>query len=211
MGAFRFPSRLYPIVDFAGSDPVPAIARAEAMLRAGVRLLQIRYKGRETRVFMDCAREIGELCRQHDVLLLVNDRPDIAVLAGAAGVHLGQDDLPPHRVRAWLPAPMVIGWSTHNEAQARAAAQSGVVDYIGVGPIFPTATKENPDPVLGLEGLRQVRRAVDLPIVAIGGITPETAPEVIAAGADAVAMIGAIARSNDPERTVRSLLQVLDG
>jgi thiamine-phosphate pyrophosphorylase len=138
--------------------------------------------------------------------LVINDRADIAVLIDAAGAHLGQDDLPPEAARRLLGGDKLIGLSTHNVAQAEAAVSSGVVDYIGIGPIFTTGSKSNPDPVLGIEGLREVRRRIDLPIVAIGGITAATMQQVLQAGADAVAMIGEIANAPDIEAKVRALL-----
>lgn len=204
---FRFPSRLYPIIDPSGGPYPDAVALAEAILKGGAPFVQLRCKGMDTRSFVSCARAVQALCACYGAQLIVNDRADIALLVGAAGVHLGQSDLPPTVVRPWLGHGAIIGFSTHNVGQARAAAELGVVDYIGVGPIFPTASKENPDPVIGLDGLREVRRAVNLPIVAIGGITPETMDEVLAAGADAVAMIGAIARSSNATAIVRELLR----
>lgn len=204
---FRFPSRLYPIVDPSGGPYPDHVTLAKAILEGGAAFLQLRCKGMETRSFVACAHAVQALCAAHGAKLIVNDRADIALLVQAAGVHLGQNDLPPVVVRPWLGIKPIIGFSTHNVTQARVAAELGVVDYIGVGPIFPTTSKENPDPVVGLEGLREIRRAVNLPIVAIGGITPETMEQVLAAGADAVAMIGALARSSNATATVRELLQ----
>jgi thiamine-phosphate pyrophosphorylase len=208
---FVFPSCLYVIVDPAGVAGRNHLELARAALAAGVPLLQLRMKHADTREFIDCARAMRALCTQQGAKFLVNDRVDIAVLVDADGVHLGQDDLSPSLARHWLGKEKIIGWSTHNLAQAKAAQVAGLVDYIGVGPIFPTSTKERPDPVLGLDGLREIRAAVDLPIAAIGGITPETAREVLAAGADAVAMIGAIAHAPDPAALLKELRVLLDG
>src|SRR5258708_29563819 len=127
--------------------------------------------------------EVAALCHRAGVTLVVNDRADLARLVGAA-VHLGQDDLPPAAVRRVLGAAGAIGFSTHNEAQLRAAAAEPV-DYIALGPIFGTASKENPDPVVGLAELRRLRPLTTPPLVAIGGITPANALSVIAAHADA--------------------------
>ncbi len=209
MSRFRFPSPLYPIVDPAGHPHRDHLSLAEAVLRGGAPFLQLRCKQLDSRAFLDCARAVQRLCVGFGAQLLINDRADIAALVGALGVHLGQEDVPPALIRPWLGSSAVIGCSTHNLSQARVAAQQGEVDYIAVGPIFPTASKENPDPVVGLDGLRRIRQAVALPIVAIGGITADTAAEVLAAGADAVAMIGAIAHSDDPAGTVRRLLEQL--
>ena len=124
------------------------------------------------------------------VKVIVNDRVDIALCAGADGVHLGQDDMPPHAARTLLGEKAVLGFSTHSVGQAVEAVRHLPIDYIAIGPIFATTTKENPDPVVGLEGLRQVRSAIgDFPLVAIGGITRRNATEVFAAGANSVAVI----------------------
>jgi thiamine-phosphate pyrophosphorylase len=141
------------------------------------------------------------------VRLIINDRADVARLVDAAGVHLGQDDLPARAAREILGPNKIIGFSTHNIAQAEAAAREGIADYIGFGPIYPTTTKEHADPVQGLEGLRLVRSHVKLPIVAIGGIAAGTMRDVLAAGADAVAMIGEIVRAEDVSAKVRALLR----
>lgn len=203
---FRFPSRIYPIVDELDGSGRDFVGLTEAMLAAGARFLQLRVKGRSTRDFIEVARAVKARTDAAGAALIVNDRVDVAHLVGAAGVHLGQDDLPPAAARELLGGDRIIGFSTHNVAQARAAATEGVADYIGFGPVFATTSKENPDPVVGLDGLRAVRRLVRLPIVAIGGIGVDAVPDVLAAGADAVAMIGAIARAADVEANLRSLL-----
>jgi thiamine-phosphate pyrophosphorylase len=139
--------------------------------------------------------------------LIVNDRVDIARLVGASGVHLGQEDLSAKDARSWLGSDKVIGVSTHNLPQAQEAVKSGAADYLGFGPIFTTTNKSNPDPIQGIEGLRQVRKHCRLPLVAIGGITRETLGQVLGAGADAVAVIGAIAQQADPRDATRDLLE----
>jgi thiamine-phosphate pyrophosphorylase len=139
----------------------------------------------------------------------VNDRPDVAALAGAAGVHVGQEDLEPEQARAVVGDKMWVGFSTHNLEQFRRAAATSA-DYIAVGPIFATASKENPDPVVGLELLRQVRPLTDRPIVAIGGVTLERAASVIAAGADSVAVIRDVLRARKPGERARRFLETLD-
>ncbi|MCX8072080.1 MAG: thiamine phosphate synthase [Candidatus Binatia bacterium] len=206
---FRLPCPVYPIVDCDAASQQDPLRFAISLLEAGVPLLQLRAKSRTSREFLALATEIATACAQHGAQLVINDRPDIALLAGAAGVHLGQEDIPPDAVRPWFGRPRIIGWSTHNLTQAVAAASTGLVDYIGVGPIFSTSSKANPDPVVGLALLGEIRAAVQLPIVAIGGISEANAQAVLDAGADAVAMISAIARAPEPGAFVRRLLDTL--
>ena len=159
----------------------------EALLEAGARILQFRYKGFFSREVFDEARLLAGLCRDAGALFVVNDRADIAMLLDAA-LHLGQDDLATQDARKLMPPPSIIGFSTHNERQLRDADREPV-DYVAIGPIFQTASKENPDPIVGLERLRSLRPITNKPLVAIGGITRETAPSVFEAGADSVAII----------------------
>ena len=203
---FAFPHRLYPIVDTLGDPKLSHVRLAEAMLEGGVRFLQLRLKGQPTRSFVEVARAVKALTERQAAQLIINDRADIAKLVDAAGVHLGQDDLPAAAAREILGSSKIIGLSTHNVAQAEAAARAGSADYIGFGPISTTRSKERPDPVQGLDGLRLVCRRVHLPVVAIGGITATTMPAVLAAGADAVAMIGDIVRAADVKAKARDLL-----
>jgi thiamine-phosphate pyrophosphorylase len=170
----------YPII-----DSVPA---AEALLEAGARILQFRHKGFFSRSVFEDASRAAELCRSAGALFVVNDRVDVAMLLGAA-VHLGQEDLAPADVRRILPPGSIIGLSTHNERQLR-AGDLEPVDYLAMGPIFATASKQNPDPVVGLDRLRTLRSLTQKPLVAIGGITRALAPQVFEAGADSVAIIG---------------------
>jgi thiamine-phosphate pyrophosphorylase len=175
----------YPILDGDLLSPVPA---AEALLEAGAKILQFRHKSFFSRKAFEEAARISELCRSAGALFVVNDRADIAMLVNA-GVHLGQDDLAPSDARRIMPAGSIIGFSTHNEQQLR-AADAEPVDYLAIGPIFATASKHNPDPVVGLDRLRAWRPLTRKPLVAIGGITRELAPKVFEAGADSVAIIG---------------------
>jgi thiamine-phosphate pyrophosphorylase len=170
----------YPII-----DTLPA---AEALIRAGARILQFRYKGFFSRSVLEEASHIAELCRSAGVLFVMNDRADIAMLLGAA-LHLGQEDLTPADARRILPAGSILGFSTHNEQQLR-AGDLEPVDYLAIGPIFTTGSKLNPDPVVGLDRLRTLRPLTQKPLVAIGGITRALAPRVFEAGADSVAIIG---------------------
>jgi thiamine-phosphate pyrophosphorylase len=193
MMKLQTPMRLksfYPILDTEtalrrGIDPVAAAAQ---ILEGGARLLQFRHKGFFSRDVFDQARQIRALCQSADAMFVINDRADVARLLGAA-LHLGQDDLSPSDARRAVGDGAVVGFSTHNEAQIRAAAEQPV-DYLAFGPIFGTSSKLNPDPAVGLNELRRLRHLTDRPLVAIGGITRANARSVIEAGADSVAVIG---------------------
>lgn len=198
---------LYAIVDplDTGRDPVDLAA---AYLAGGARLLQLRLKRVTTRELLSVAEAVAALTRAAGALFLVNDRADVARAVGADGVHLGQEDLPVGGARRVLGPDGLVGVSTHDLDEARSAERAGA-DYIGVGPVYETTSKGTPLPGRGLELVRAVRAAVHCPIVAIGGITAETAPVVRAAGADAIAMIGFLARAADPAAAVRSALVTL--
>jgi len=206
---FSFPARLYPIIDTLGDPQRSHLDLARAVLAAGTPLLQLRVKHEPTGRFVELARAVKAEADRHGALLLINDRADVAKLVGAGGVHLGQDDLPVHAAREILGPRAIIGFSTHTLAQAEAAAREGLADYLGFGPIYATSSKDNPDPVQGLDGLRAVRSQLQMPLVAIGGITAATIADVLAAGADAVAMIGEIVRATDVTETARTLLERL--
>lgn len=194
--------RFYPILDTAalGRHGLPALSAAEALLEAGVRILQFRHKGHYGRSVFADAEAIAAACRQAGCTLVVNDRADIAALLDA-GLHVGQDDLPPGHARRVNGARM-LGFSTHNEAQFRAALHEPI-DYIAFGPIFETASKENPDPVVGLGQLRVLRELTDRPLVAIGGITLANVAEAFAAGTDSVAVIGGLFAGGSGRDAVR--------
>jgi thiamine-phosphate pyrophosphorylase len=181
--------RFYPILDveIAARRGLSAAAAAGQILGAGAKILQFRHKGFFSREMFDQLERVAGLCAGAHVPLVVNDRADVALLAGA-WLHLGQDDLTPSDARRVHPTAH-IGYSTHNERQLRAAAAEPA-DYLALGPIFGTATKQNPDPVVGLAELRRLRDLTARPLVAIGGITRANAPGVIEAGADSVAVIG---------------------
>src|SRR5215510_1378853 len=160
-------------------------------LDGGANLIQLRDKEASGRELLDQAIACMKLTRNAGATLIINDRVDVALTAGADGVHLGQDDLSVDEARAILGEDKIIGVSTHSIAQFRAALETSA-NYIAVGPVYPTLTKENPDPVVGLELVREAKKLTDRPLVAIGGINHERAPEVIAAGADCVAVISAL-------------------
>jgi thiamine-phosphate pyrophosphorylase len=179
------PPAFYPILD---ADRGPALPAAQALLEAGAKILQYRRKNFFSRAAFDEAARIAELCRSAGALFVINDRADVAKLLDAA-LHLGQDDLAPRDARKILPAPALIGFSTHSEEQLR-AGDAEPVDYLAIGPIFGTASKRHADPVVGLDRLRSLRALTQKPLVAIGGITRDLAPQVFQAGADSVAIIG---------------------
>ncbi|MFN6964407.1 MAG: thiamine phosphate synthase [Pyrinomonadaceae bacterium] len=182
--------RIYPITDRRLSG-LSHVEQARQLIGAGARLIQLRDKHSTPAEFLAECRSVAALARESGTTVIVNDRADIALMAGAAGLHIGQDDLPPAAARELLGPGAVIGCSTHNVEQAIAAAAMPV-DYIAIGPIFATATKEDPDPVVGLEGLARVRASIgpEIALVAIGGIDRTNVAEVIAAGADSAAVIG---------------------
>ena len=180
---------LYPILDTGALEgrSLTLVETAAAMLEGGARILQIRHKRLWRPAVYEAAREAASLCRQAGAILIVNDRADFATLLGA-GLHLGRDDLAPRDARALLGDGPVIGYSSHNVSQLRDAA-SEPVDYVALGPIFSTASKSNPDPVVGIDELRRCRALTQKPLVAIGGITCENARAVFDAGADSAAVI----------------------
>jgi thiamine-phosphate pyrophosphorylase len=208
---------LYPIIDFpcfaAKPDPITAIlAYAEELIAAGATLIQLRDKSQpeQIRRFLSCARELRRVTLDR-ATLIINDRVDICLAAEADGVHLGQDDLSPVAARKIFDQvkdgkTRLIGFSTHNLSQLR-EADALPIDYIAIGPVFATGSKTNPDPVVGLEGVRQARQVTRKPLVAIGGITRQNCAQVKAAGADAVAVISDLLES--PAKAVADFLRVL--
>lgn len=199
--------RLYPILDTGVLERrgLALVEAAAAMLEGGARVLQIRHKGLWTGKMHEAARAVASLCGEAGATLIVNDRADIAKLLGA-GLHVGQDDLAPGDARALLGDELLIGYSSHNAAQLRDAAAEPV-DYVALGPIFGTSSKMNPDPVVGLEGLRRCRDLVEKPLVAIGGITRENARAVFEAGADTVAVIADLLPESAAVRDLRQRIE----
>lgn len=183
--------RLYPILDTAtlARRGMPVATAAAILLEGDARILQLRHKEHFTREMFETAESVSVLCRHAGVPFVMNDRADLALMLDAAGLHLGQDDLPPATARNLVGPRRLLGFSTHNAEQLRAAAAEPV-DYLALGPIFGTASKENPDPVVDLESVP--RELFTKPMVAIGGITLENAPQVLKAGFDSVAVIGAL-------------------
>jgi thiamine-phosphate pyrophosphorylase len=194
---------LYVIIDpqqTRGRDPTEV---ARLALGGGACILQWRDKLRDKGDQLPEARAIRDLCRAHDALFFVNDHVDLALAIDADGVHLGRSDLPLSLVRPWFPSGFLLGASTNTVEEAQQAEREGAT-YVAVGSIFATATKEDTRPA-GLERLREVRAAMSLPLVAIGGIGEENVDAAIAAGADAVAVISAVCQADDVEGAARRL------
>jgi len=202
--------RLDAIIDPARVGSRPPAGAARELLSAGVRLIQFRDKRASTQQLYETCAELKEVLRDSGCHLIVNDRADVARATDAEGVHLGQSDLPVEMARRVLAPGQWIGCSTHSLDQVVEADRS-TADHIAFGPIFPTASKENPDPVVGLAGLREARRATRKPLVAIGGITLRNASEVLAAGADSVAVIGDLLSAHDLRGRAQEYLRVLEG
>lgn len=179
-----------------------------AAVQGGVTCVQLREKTCSTREFIEEALAVKECLRSHSVPLIINDRVDVALAAGADGVHLGQKDMPLAVARAIVTEAMLIGISAESLADA-VAAQRGGADYIGVSPIFGTPTKTDAAAPLGLAGLQSIRRAVHIPLVGIGGLDRQTAAAVIRCGADGVAVVSAIMAAEDPEQAARELVQAI--
>jgi thiamine-phosphate pyrophosphorylase len=198
---------LYLVADagFAsGRDLVTVIERA---VRGGVTVVQIRGKGLPYDDFVGLGRRASAALRKLRVPLIINDRADVALACGAAGVHLGQDDMPLRLARKVLAENMVIGVSASTREESLEAQKRGA-DYIGLGPIFPTASKETSLPPVGPEGIRNVKARVRIPVVAIGGITTRNARAVLEAGADGIAVISAILGPTDTEGAARQLKNI---
>jgi thiamine-phosphate pyrophosphorylase len=204
--SFHLP-RLYPITDTL----ISRLSHAEQVERfaaGGATFVQLREKRASPREFYEAAREAMAVARTLGVRIVINDRVDIAIAVKADGVHLGQDDLPPDRARLLLGESRIVGYSTHTLEQALAAS-SAPVDYIAIGPVFQTRTKDRPDEVVGLETVREVKRQVARPLVAIGGITLDSARLVVEAGADSVAVISDLLSTGDIAERTRRFLDLL--
>jgi len=199
--------RVYPIVDTTalsrkGRNP---LFFTEALLEGGARLVQLRHKGHYSRQMFETATVMAALCTRAGARLVVNDRADIAALLDA-GLHVGQEDLPPALARKVLGDTRMLGVSTHNASQLQ-AGEFEPVDYLAIGPMFATGSKENPDPVVGLARLPELRKLTAKPLVAIGGVTRDTAQAVLRAGADSVAVIGDLMPEEMTKMTVRERME----
>ncbi len=199
---------LYVIIDTPALKGRSHIEVARQVIQGGAKTIQLRDKTQDKRELLLIAQQLKNLCVERSVLFIVNDYLDIALAADADGLHLGQGDLPTKVARKLLPIDKILGYSTNTVEQAIAAQAEGA-DYIGVGSIYPTPSKETAI-IVGLDRLRQVRQAVSLPLVAIGGITQDNAAEVMVAGADAVAVISAVLQAKAPEEAARQIANELE-
>jgi thiamine-phosphate pyrophosphorylase len=210
---FKQLPRLYPILDADALTRagVSLTTAAQGLYDAGVRWVQYRDKQASDADVVERMRELRSIFPAGEAVLLLNDRVALCVAAGADGVHVGQEDMPPAEARRILGRARLLGVSTHNMGQMRAALATGAADYLAIGPVFATSSKDNPDPVVGLEGVKAARALTRLPLVAIGGITGENGREVIEAGADAVAAISALLpeRGREMAQRVRDFLAFL--
>ncbi|MFO0724965.1 MAG: thiamine phosphate synthase [Myxococcota bacterium] len=198
---------IYPILDVGPRlSPDRAPALLEDLIAGGATVVQLRAKALPSGPLLALAQALAARAREAGVELIINDRPDVALLAGAAGVHLGQSDLPAPLVRRMLPRPAIVGVSCHSITELVAAKAEAAADYFGFGPVYSTASKVDPEPVVGLENLAlAVKVAHPVPVVAIGGIDGERLAEVRRTGARAAAMISAIASAPDPKAATAAL------
>ena len=199
---------LYLITDrhLAGSRGIADIV--EEAIRGGVTCVQVREKDASAREFWETSLKVEEAARRGGVPVIINDRIDIAIACGAAGVHIGQDDLPFRQVRKLVGSGRIIGVSAGNREEARDAEEAGA-DYVGVGPVFRTGTKADAGAPIGLEGLRAIVEAVSIPVVAIGGIHAGNIRDVFRAGVRGAAVISAIVAARNPESAARELADAI--
>lgn len=197
---------VYVITEPALADPVESVAQ---VLAGGAQIVQLRAKHAPTRQLVQWGQAIRALTRQHDTLFIVNDRLDVALAVEADGVHLGQDDLPVPLARKIAGEQFLIGVSAETVEEAQQAEQEGA-DYLGVGPMFATATKPDAGTPVGPERLRQIKQAVRIPVFGIGGINAENAVQVLAAGADGICVISAVLSAPNPTEATRQLVRLFD-
>ena len=201
-------SGLYVIIDTQALKGRGHIEAASQVIRGGARVIQLRDKVLGKQELLPIAHQLKTLCAEHNVLFIMNDYLDLALETEADGLHVGQDDLPVRVARQLLPIDKILGASARTIEEATTAQSEGA-DYLGVGSMYPTLTKETAV-VVGPERLRQIRQAVSLPIVAIGGIAKDNVSELIAAGADAVAVISAVLGAESPEETSRQIADIFE-
>jgi len=201
--------RLYVIIDPSQIPQRSVVEVCDILLRAGVRLLQYRNKAASSRTIHEDCTELASRAARAGACFLVNDRADIALSSRAEGVHVGQDDLPVELARGVMGAGKWVGYSTHNLAQL-AEAEKTSADYVAFGPVFETLSKEDPDAVVGIEGLRQARAATRKPLVAIGGITLARVPDVLRVGADSIAVISDVLKAPNIESRAKEFLGTVE-
>jgi thiamine-phosphate pyrophosphorylase len=197
--------KLIVITDAALARPRSVEEVVRAALEAGAPAVQLRDKTANARSLFEQAVALRKLTREYGALLFVNDRLDVALAAGADGVHLGPDDMPPEAARRAAPPPFIIGWSTDDPEHARRAEAAGI-DYLGTGAVFGTTSKDVSGQRIGPEGLRRVVESVKIPVVGIGGVDERNVSEVAATGAAGSAVISAVMASNDVAKAVSALL-----
>lgn len=202
----RFP-RVYPILDTEtlAQHGIALDTAAAALLEGGAGILQVRQKGHWTRQVFESARQVACLCREAGAVLVVNDRADFAMLL-EGGLHIGQEDLAPRDARKLIGPDALLGFSSHNLEQLSAAGGEPV-DYVALGPVYPTSSKQNPDPVVGVDEVRRLRPLIEKPLVAIGGITRANAAGVLNAGADSVAVISDLVPQSPTARSLRERME----
>ncbi len=199
--------KIYPITDKVLAGKSSHLAIVKELVRGGARLVQVRDKHTPPRELLLDLKRCTEFCGRKGVVLIVDDRCDLAMSAGADGVHLGQDDLPPQAVRDLTGPSFIIGYSTHTYPQIRRASELPI-QYVGFGPVYPTSTKLQPSPVVGVSGLTRACRQSVHPVVAIGGIGTRQIPEVLGAGAASAAVISAVMCDGDIARAMSRLLRI---
>ncbi|WP_434389047.1 thiamine phosphate synthase [Melittangium boletus] len=203
------PRGLYVLCDDTLRPDLPLVRKAELLLEGGARVMQLRMKRTPLREALAVAREVVAACRRAGAVCLLNDRVDLALLSGAHGVHVGEEDLPPEAARSLLGAGRVVGVTVRDADGARAARDAGA-DYVGLGPVFGTTTKQVNAPVLGLERFAAVVRASPLPVVGIGGVGLDTIAQVAAAGAHGAAVASDALLAPDVPERVRRLAAAFD-
>lgn len=184
------------------------IELAKLAIKGGADIIQLRDKFLSTSELIDTAKKISLLCKKSNVIFLVNDRVDVALVSGADGVHLGQEDIPIKEARKLLGKNKVIGGTAHNMREALACEKAGA-DYIGYGHIYPTASKHKPDKPKGTAKLKEIVNRINIPVIAIGGITPENLSDVVNTGVHGAAFIGSVLKSKDPVKTIKEIRKII--
>lgn len=202
--------RLHVITDTELQDRFSHVELARMAAAGGADIIQFRQKIGSTREMIETARQIKQLCIDHGVTFIVNDRLDVAIASDSDGVHLGQDDFPIPLARDLLGDQKIIGGSAVTLEEARKCLEEGA-DYVGFGPVYPTTSKADVGPVTGIDLMKEVIDKVPLPLIAIGGVNTDNAPEVIRAGAHGIAVISAVCCQQDPEKATRALFRALKG
>lgn len=200
--------RLHVLTDIALQTRFSHVDLTRLAIAGGADTIQFRQKGGSTREMIEVAKEMKELCREADILFIVNDRIDVAIASLADGVHLGQDDFPIPLARKLLDKGAIIGGSAVTLEEAKICLSEGA-DYVGFGPVYPTTSKDDAGPVTGLALLKEVVENIPLPIIAIGGVSAENTPEVLEVGARGIAIISAVCCQPDPEKATRDLYEAL--